>query len=1187
MQTRSSLKFISESSSNLISTNSKHRNRRRSKPRVEPISIHIVTMADNRTMEEMLQAPTEGYEDAIVVPDILVENFEIKTGLLSLPVAFKVSTTSSGNSSSTDARIDKLTNTILNLVETFNKKMTTLATVKAVEETCVICEGAHPYYECIATDSNISSACATTGNNFNQAPTYQAPTHQPQVVTQSDFQAYMKANDVVMKNMQTQMTSLKNLNIELKSMFGQFMKMNIASSSGSGSLPSNTIPNPREDLKAITTRSGVTLVGPSVSPPPPPFKEVDREPETITNQVLTRSTNNVPPSVVQPSLFSNSSTHISSPKMPEVTKDMPKPTIPYPSRVTKQKLHDKDDNIALKFFEIFRNLHFKLSFANAPLHMPKFALMLKSLLNNKEKLFNLATTLVNENCSTVILKKLPEKLGDPDKFLIPCDFPELDECLALADLGASINLMPLSIWRKLYFPEFTSTQMILELADRSMTRPAGIAEDFFVKVGKLHFPIDFVVVDYVVDPRVLLILERPFLRTERALIDDYGKELTLRVDDEAITFKVGQTSKYSYNDAESPTPTLDPIISSSSPSFTPFERSDFILEEIETFLRTSDELSNLDDYYYDTEGDILDLENLLNEDPSLNLPSVKTEDLKQVDATMTKPSIEEPPEHELKELLSHLEYAFLEGTNKLPVIISKELKDEGKSALLKVLKSHKWAIAWKISDIKGIDPRFCTHKILMEDDFKPTVQHQRRVNPKIHEVIKKEVIKLLDARLIYPISDSPWEKFHFMVKEGIVLGNKISKSEIEVDKAKVDVIAKLLHQTFVKGAENLAGDHFSRLENPRQTELEKKEITETFPFQTFGMIAFYGDSSTPCQEVVDILTACHNGPTGGHHNANFTANKVFDSSFYWLTIYRDAHDLVTRCDACQRQGKISQRDEMPQNAIQVCEIVDVWGIDFMGPFPSSKGNKYILAAVLCTEFEKLMHKKFQMSSMGELTFFLGLQVTQKEDGIFISQDKYVDEILKKFGLSTVKIASTPMETSKPLMKDEKAKDVDVHLYRSMIRSLMYLTSSRPDIMFDVCACARFQVTPKVSHLHAVKRIFRYLKGQPKLGLWYPKDSPFDLEAYTDSDYAGVSLDRKSTTGGGQFLRSRLISRQCKKQTVVAKSTTEAEYVAASNCCRQVLWIQNQMLDYGYNFMNTKIFINNESTIDPCPNHTYK
>ncbi|GJY01515.1 putative ribonuclease H-like domain-containing protein [Tanacetum coccineum] len=155
---------------------------------------------------------------------------------------------------------------------------------------------------------------------------------------------------------------------------------------------------------------------------------------------------------------------------------------------------------------------------------------------------------------------------------------------------------------------------------------------------------------------------------------------------------------------------------------------------------------------------------------------------------------------------------------------------------------------------------------------------------------------------------------------------------------------------------------------------------------------------------------------------------------------------------------------------------------------------------LCNAFEQMMHKKFQMSSIRELTFFLGLQVKQKNDGIFISQDKYVAEILKKFGYTKVKNASTPMETQKPLLKDEDGEEVDVHMYRSMIGSLMYLTASRPDIMFAVCACARYQVNPKVSHLHVVKRIFRYLKGQPKLGLWYPKDSPFDLVSYTDSDY---------------------------------------------------------------------------------------
>nr|GEY08396.1 putative ribonuclease H-like domain-containing protein [Tanacetum cinerariifolium] len=195
---------------------------------------------------------------------------------------------------------------------------------------------------------------------------------------------------------------------------------------------------------------------------------------------------------------------------------------------------------------------------------------------------------------------------------------------------------------------------------------------------------------------------------------------------------------------------------------------------------------------------------------------------------------------------------------------------------------------------------------------------------------------------------------------------------------------------------------------------------------------------------------------------------------------------------------------------------------------------------LCKAFEKLMKDKFQMSSMGELTFFLGLQVKQKQDGIFISQDKYVAEILRKFGLTDRKSASTPIDTEKPLLKDPDVEDVDVHTYRSMIGPLMYLTSSRPDIMFLVCACARFQVTPKASHLHAVKRIFRYLKGKPHLGLWYLKDSPLNLVAYLDSDYAGASLDRKSTIGGCQFLGSKLISWQCKKQTVVATSSTQAD-----------------------------------------------
>ncbi|GKD13866.1 reverse transcriptase domain-containing protein [Tanacetum coccineum] len=1078
----------------------------------------------------------------------------------------------------------------------------------------------------------------------------------------------MKVNEANMRAMKNQISNIKKelrddmsqQNQELKNMMTSFLQMNTASSSGSGSLPSNTVANPRGDLKAITTRSGISYDGPPIPPPLFPLpKVVEREPE-VTKDTVQPSTENIQPPVVQ----------TQAPIDEPVVAPKPKPSIPYPSRANKQKLREKDDNLASKFVEIFRELHLK------------FASMFKSLLNNKEKLFDLAKTPVNENCSAVILKKLPEKLGDPGKFLIPCDFPELVECLALADLGASINLMPLSIWKKLSLPELTPTQMILELADRSTTSPSGIAEDVFVKVGKFHFPADFVVVDYVVDPRVPLILGRPFLRTTRALIDVYGEELTLRVDDEAITFKVGQTSRYSYNDAVSinridvidvaceeyaqevlgfldsstsgnPTPSLDPILSTSSPSLTPFEEGDFILEEIEACLTNDSIPPGIDDDDFDLEGDLLLLEKLLNDDPSSPLPpkELHVEELKII-----KSSINDPPELELKDLPSHLKYAFLEGTDKLPVIIAKNLKEDEKVRLLKVLKSHKRAIAWKIFDIKDIDPQFCTHKILMEDDSKPAIQHQRRVNLKIHEVIKKEVIKLIDVGLIYPIFDSPWvSPVHCVPKKGgitviknehneLILtrlvtgwrvcidyrklndatrkdhfplsfmdqmlerlagneyyyfldgfsgyfqipidpqdqekttftcpyrtfayrcmpfglcnalgtfqrcmmailhdrgnnrGHKISKSRIEVDKAKVDVIAKLPHPTSVKGiqsfleciesfnilkkklteapilvapdwdlpfeimcdvsdyavgavlgkrntkhfqpihyasktmtdaqahytttekellavvyafekfrpylvlsktivymdhsalkyllpkkdakprlllwilllkefdviicdkkgAENLATNHLSRFENPHQDVLENKEITKTFPLETLSMVTFRGDSSTPwfadianyhagnfivkgmssqqkkkffkdvkhyfwddpylfrigadqvirrCvfgQEAVDILTACHNGPTGGHHGANYTAKKVFDSGFYWPTIYRDAHDLVTRCDACQRQGKISQKDEMPQNAIQVCEIFDVWGIDFMGPFPSSRGNKYILVAV--------------------------------------------------------------------------------------------------------------------------------------------------------------------------------------------------------------------------------------------------
>ncbi|GJS86894.1 reverse transcriptase domain-containing protein [Tanacetum coccineum] len=223
---------------------------------------------------------------------------------------------------------------------------------------------------------------------------------------------------------------------------------------------------------------------------------------------------------------------------------LPKPNIPYPSRRNDQKSRDKASNQMEKIFQIIQDLRFDISFTDALLLMPRFAPTIKSLLMNKEKLLELAKIPLNENCSAMLLKKLPEKLGDPGKFLIPCNFLGMDVCHALADLGVSINLMPLSIWKKLSLPELTPTRMTLELADRSITHPKGVAEDVFVKVGSFHFPTDFVVVDFEADPRVPLILGRSFLRTGRALIDVYEGELILRDENEQIIFHVNGTTKH-------------------------------------------------------------------------------------------------------------------------------------------------------------------------------------------------------------------------------------------------------------------------------------------------------------------------------------------------------------------------------------------------------------------------------------------------------------------------------------------------------------------------------------------------------------------------------------------------------------------------------------------------------------------
>nr|GFC28647.1 reverse transcriptase domain-containing protein [Tanacetum cinerariifolium] len=338
------------------------------------------------------------------------------------------------------------------------------------------------------------------------------------------------------------------------------------------------------------------------------------------------------------------------------------------------------------------------------------------------KLIELTKTPLNENCSAVVLKKLPEKLSDPGHFLIPYDFTGFDNCLDLADLGASINLMPLSIWKKLRLPTLNDTKMVLELADRTISKPTGVAENVFVKVGKFYFPAfpaDFVILDFVADPRVPLILGRPFLSTAHALIAFFEGEITLRHDYQSLTLKCGDTPSISYNNLESlnkvdlidatceeysqevlgfadvvsnevSTPYYEPIVSNSSQNLTPFNASDFLLlEETHAFIAIDDEpvSSNIDATYYDPEGDILILEALLNNDPER--PSNQKDyfptlhkDLKVVEPK-NQSFEDEPPEVELKELPPHLDYAFLGNNGKWPVIIAKDLSSNEKTALTK------------------------------------------------------------------------------------------------------------------------------------------------------------------------------------------------------------------------------------------------------------------------------------------------------------------------------------------------------------------------------------------------------------------------------------------------------------------------------------------------------------------------
>nr|GEY54170.1 reverse transcriptase domain-containing protein [Tanacetum cinerariifolium] len=354
---------------------------------------------------------------------------------------------------------------------------------------------------------------------------------------------------------------------------------------------------------------------------------------------------------------------------PSVVIPKAKANLPYPSRLAKEKIREKDDILAAKFMEIFRDLHFELSFADALVHMPKFASMFKKLLNKKNKLIELTKMPLNENCSAVVLKKLPEKLGDPKRFLIPCDFLEFDNCLALADLGASINLMSLSIWKKLKLPMLNDTKMVLELADRTISKPAGVAENGFMKVGKFYFPVDFVVLDFIADSRVPLILGRPFLSTAHAIINVHEREIIIRQDQQSLTNQCGDILS------------IKKIEQVNKIDFIDAGGIDFESEEIENFLNDDSIPFGVVDSPFNMDEDILFLESLLREEPIPPHPIIPNQ---------TKLPIEEP-KHSFKMRYEHF------NTN----LVTKDVAESSTKNLIPI--PHECEVVSE-NEVKSIEP---------------------------------------------------------------------------------------------------------------------------------------------------------------------------------------------------------------------------------------------------------------------------------------------------------------------------------------------------------------------------------------------------------------------------------------------------------------------------------------------------
>ncbi|XP_061349546.1 uncharacterized protein LOC133294810, partial [Gastrolobium bilobum] len=477
-----------------------------------------------------------------------------------------------------------------------------------------------------------------------------------------DTSTFMQETRASFRN---QEASIRNLETQIGQLSRQFNERT------QGTFPSNTDVNPNAHCKAITTRSGIVIepvTKPSVEKKKAEGSAIEGEKEKEVD------------------------------KEPAAEKAVPEKK---EFKWEKKKAQERQEK---------------------PLELSPY--FMKDLLSKKRKLKECETVTLTEECSAIIQKKLPPKLEYPGSFSIPIEIGNIDVGKALCDLGASINLMPLSICKALGIHELKPTKVSLQLADRSTRRPDGVIEDVLVKIDKFIFPADFVILDMQEDAEIPLLLGRPFLATARAMIDVEQGKLMLRVNDETVTIDVLESMKHPSDGGD---------------CFKVDVINDAVLDTVDEILQPLMELESL-------------------EEDLLHNTTEATEGEQEVEKLEEKVDdiIPGAPKVELKELPPTLKYAFLGESKTYPVIININLSTAEEEKLLKVLREHRTAIGWSITDLKGINPSFCTHKILMENEVKPVRQPQRRLNPTMKEVVRKEVVKLLDAGMIYPISDSAW-----------------------------------------------------------------------------------------------------------------------------------------------------------------------------------------------------------------------------------------------------------------------------------------------------------------------------------------------------------------------------------------------------------------------------------------------